>query len=227
MFIELLQIPPYSLPQKEKERVVAGQLAELTSYHRSRCPEYDKLMRVMHSGYEGAGRLADIPFLPVSLFKSHALRSIPDEEIFKTLWSSGTTGQQPSKIILDRETAQRQTLALTRIMTHVLGHRRLPMLLIESPSLIKDRREFSARVAGLLGMMTFGRDHVYALNDQLELDMGAIRGFLDRFGGEPFLIFGFTFVAWQYFLLPLTGQNLDLSQGTLIHSGGWKKLGVR
>jgi hypothetical protein len=169
-------------------------------------------------------RLCDVPYLPVGLFKSHALRSVPESAVFKTLQSSGTTGQQPSRIVLDRETAQRQTLALSRIMTHILGPRRLPMLLIESPSLIEDRRHINARAAGLLGMMNFGRDHVYALDREMELDLEAVRAFLARFGHEPFLMFGFTFVAWQYFLLRLAGRNVDLSNGILIHSGGWKKL---
>jgi hypothetical protein len=221
---ELLQAAPYSIPQAEKEAILVEQLGALTEHHRRECAEYDRLVRILYGGSGPAARLADIPFLPVGLFKSHALRSIPESAIFKTLRSSGTTGQEPSQIVLDRETAQRQTLALSRIMTHVLGARRLPMLLIETPSLIKDRRQISARAAGLLGMMNFGRDHAYALNDAMELDGDAVRGFLERFGGQPFLMFGFTFVAWQYFLMKLAGQKVDLSNGTLIHSGGWKKL---
>src|SRR5262249_44544270 len=45
-----------------------------------------------------------------------------------------------------------------------------------------------------------------------------------RFGGEPFLIFGFTFLVWTRFYQPLANAGLDLSKGILIHSGGWKKL---
>ena len=35
----------------------------------------------------------ELPFLPVQLFKTHALKSVDDEEVFKTMTSSGTTGQ--------------------------------------------------------------------------------------------------------------------------------------
>lgn len=223
-FDELLRAPQYSLPQAEKEQVLTEQLAALTEHHRSRCAEYDRLVRILAPGYRRAARLSEVPYLPVSLFKSHALRSVPEADIFKTLQSSGTTGQQPSRIVLDRKTAQRQTLALSRIMTQVLGPKRLPMLMVESPSLIEDRRQFNARVAGLLGMMNFGRDHVYALDGRMELDLDAVRSFLDRFGKAPFLMFGFTWVVWQYFLLRLAGENIDLANGVLIHSGGWKKL---
>lgn len=223
-FDEMLQAPQYSLRQREKEAILAEELGALTEYHRCRCDGYARLLRVLCAGYDGAKSLSDVPYLPVGLFKSHMLKSVPDSEVFKVLLSSGTTGQQPSRIPLDLETAQRQTMALSRIMAHILGPRRLPMLLVESPSLIQDRRQFNARVAGLLGMMNFGRNHLYALDANLQLDINGVRNFVDQFGHEPFLIFGFTFVVWQNFLNRLTGQNLNLSNGILVHTGGWKKL---
>lgn len=223
-FDSLLQLPQYSLPQKEKEAILGKELEALTEYHRRRCEDYARLLRVLHSGYNGVSSLSDVPYLPVGLFKSHMLQSVPDSEVFKILRSSGTTGQQPSSIPLDQETARRQTIALCRIMTHVLGPKRLPMLLAENPSLIGNRRQFNARVAGLLGMMNFGRNHTYALDAELHLDIDGVREFLEKFGHEPFLMFGFTFVVWQNFLLRLPGQELDFSNGILIHTGGWKKL---
>ena len=223
-FDQLAQATQYSLPQHEKDLVLLERLAELTEHHRRHCPEYDRLLSILYPQFERPSSLEDIPYLPVGLFKSHMLRSVPEADIFKVLQSSGTTGQSPSLIALDRETAQRQTFALSRIMTHVLGPRRLPMILVESPALIQDRRRFNARVAGLLGMMNFGRNHFYALDENLEIDLEGLKSFLQRFGREPFLIFGFTFVVWQYFLQRLAGESIDLSNGILIHSGGWKKL---
>ncbi len=223
-FEELLSAPQYSLPQAEKEAVLLEQLAELTAHHRRHCADYDRLLRVLYADSAAPARLSDLAYLPVGLFKSHALRSVAEADVFKTLQSSGTTGQQPSRIVLDRETARRQTVALSRIMTHVLGPRRLPMLLIESAAVVQDRRQMNARAAGVLGMMNFGRDHAYALNSGMEIDWESVTQFLARFGGQQFLMFGFTFVAWQYFLMQAAGRELDLSNGILIHSGGWKKL---
>ena len=220
---ELLQLPQYSLPQAEKERVLLQSLEELSRHHRERSPEYDRLVSIMFPG-ERRASLADLPYLPVGLFKEHPLASIPQSEVFKTLQSSGTTGQQPSRILLDRETAQLQTQALARIMTHVLGPRRLPMILVESSGLVRDRRQFNARAAGLLGMMNFGRDHFYTLDENLDLDVKGLKAFLQKWGKEPFLIFGFTFLVWSRFSSALVDSGLDLSQGILVHSGGWKKL---
>ena len=221
---DLLNAPQYSLSQTRKEAELTPHFNELTRHHRVHCPAYDRLLSVIYPGPRDADSLADIPFIPISLFKTHRLSSVPESEVFKTLTSSGTSGQQVSHIVLDRETARRQTIALSRIMTSVLGPERLPMILVESEAVLKDRLRFNARAAGVLGMMNFGRRHFYALNEAMELDEPGLRSFLDEFGGKPFLIFGFTFMVWQYLFLRIAGLGLDLSQGVLVHSGGWKKL---
>jgi hypothetical protein len=221
---ELLDAPQYSIPQAQKEAVLLGHLNDLDLQHRSHCAEYGRLVSTLHPDLNRAQSLAELPFIPVGLFKSHELRSVPQSEVFKTLTSSGTTGQQVSRIYLDRETAQHQRIALARIMTHVLGPDRLPMIVIDSATLIKDRNQFSARGAGVMGMVNFGRQHFYALDENMDLDEPGLLAFLQKFGDKPFLMFGFTFMVWQYFLQRMIGKGIDLSHGILVHSGGWKKL---
>lgn len=220
----LLRTAPFGDTQRQKEEVLTPLLNELTEWHASRCEPYARLLRLMWPEYRRAADLTAIPWLPVGLFKSHRLASVPDSEVFKTLTSSGTTGQQVSRIILDRATARRQTFALASIMGSVLGPSRLPMILVESKNIIKDRLSFSARGAGLLGMMNFGRDHFFALDDDMRLDVDGLEGFLRNHGSRPFAIFGFTWMVWKYLYREIESRGLDLSQGILIHSGGWKKL---
>jgi phenylacetate-coenzyme A ligase PaaK-like adenylate-forming protein len=178
----------------------------------------------LYAGAVDAGSLKEVPFIPISLFKTHRLSSIPEENVFKTITSSGTTGQQVSQIVLDGETARRQTVALSRIMTSVLGPGRLPMILIESEAVLKNRLRFNARAAGVLGMMNFGRKHFYALDEDMNLNEAGLESFLAEHGGKPFLIFGFTFMVWQYLFQRIAGRGLNLANGILVHSGGWKKL---
>ena len=45
-----------------------------------------------------------------------------------------------------------------------------------------------------------------------------------KFGNQPILIFGFTFMVWSYLYTLFEDGELDLSQAVLIHSGGWKKM---
>jgi hypothetical protein len=219
---DLLSAPPFALAKDEKARSLGAALHALTELHRTRCEPYARAISIMHPGT--GVRLEDVPYLPVSVFKTHALRSVPEADVFKVLTSSGTTGQVPSRIFLDRETATRQTKALASIMTAVLGPQRLPMIMVDTKSVFQNRQSFSARGAGLLGMANFGRDHFYALDDQMQLDEAGLAAFLAKYSGKPLLIFGFTYMVWLYFREAAARMGADLSQATLIHSGGWKKL---
>ena len=207
---DLLERPQFFVPHQQKTRLLVSGLEELTEYHRRNCAGYDRILSLLDGHVYSAG-LASVPYLPATLFKTHALRSVPEQEIFKTLTSSGTTGQQASRIVLDRETARLQSTALSKIIMHVLGPRRLPMILVESSGLIKNRDSLSARAAGLVGIANFGRSHFYALDDNMELNEPGLREFLKQHGNAPFLIFGFTFMAWQYLLLRIA----DLRAGSL------------
>jgi hypothetical protein len=98
------------------------------------------------------------------------------------------------------------------------------MLIVDSATVT---RSGSARGAGVLGMATFGREHVYALDADGMPDAAAVGGFLARHGGRPFLTFGFTFMVWLYLYELAVEHRFDLSNGVLIHSGGWKRLAER
>jgi hypothetical protein len=211
----------FTLPQAAKEEVLRKELSALVAHHRARCAPYDRILTA--NGYEGASSIAELPWLPVRLFKNLELKSIPDDEVFKVLTSSGTTGEV-SRIYLDKAAAATQTRQLGATVQTVLGPKRLPMLLVDTKAMLKDRRSFSARGAGVLGMSTFGRDHVWALDNDGHVDLGAIRGFLDKHGDAPFLIFGFTYMVWLHLYEVARDNGLDLANGILIHSGGWKKL---
>src|SRR5690606_18658220 len=139
-----------------------------------------------------------MPFLPVSAFKNHELKSIPAEEVLKVLHSSGTTGQAVSRIFLNKETAQLQSLALSKIVGHVLGRERLPMLIIDSKAVFANKQSYSARGAGILGLSVFGKQHTYTLNEAFELDEQVLHDFLEKYDGQPMFIFGFTFMVWLY-----------------------------
>jgi hypothetical protein len=214
----------FTLPQAEKEAILLPALRELTEYHRAHSPAYARLLDALEP--VSVTTLADLPWLPVRLFKQHILKSISDDDVFKVLTSSGTTGDV-SRIYLDAEAAAAQQRMLSATFRQVLGPKRLPMLLVDTRALFTNRRSFSARGAGVLGMMNFGRNHTFVLNEEERPDAETVRAFLAKHGDQPFLIFGFTFMAWLYLYELARDEQLDLSHGILIHSGGWKKLADR
>ncbi|MCR5225700.1 MAG: hypothetical protein K6E27_00610 [Eubacterium sp.] len=226
---DILKIEPYSLAKEEKESLLTERLTELTELHRDNCAEYKKILGAVSYDSEKVDSYKDIPFLPVRLFKDMSLKSVDDTEVVKTMTSSGTTGQRVSKIYLDRATASNQQKTMVKIVSSFTGSERMPMIIIDCPSVIKDRNMFSARGAGILGFSIFGAKKIYALDDDMHLDVDGLKEFLEKFSGKRILLFGFTFMIWQYFYAELVrlkkeGITFDLSNAIMIHGGGWKKL---
>lgn len=221
-----LETPPFSLAADTKSARLAAALGRLTQHHRQHSPSYARLLEILGYGEDPAVGLADIPFLPVRLFKEYALSSVAADQIFKTMTSSGTSGQTVSQIFLDRPTAAGQGKVLARLIAEVIGRQRLPMLIVDTPNVLKDRQRFSARGAAILGFSLFGRDLTYALDDHLQPNLPVIEAFLARHAGTPILVFGFTFLVWQHLYLSLraSGHRLALDNAVLLHGGGWKKL---
>lgn len=225
---EFLESEPYVSAHNEKHNRLTEILKELTKRHKDLCPAYARILSSVYFNEDSIAGYEDIPFLPVRLFKEYELKSVTDDAVVKTMTSSGTTGQQVSRIYLDRETSSNQQKIMTRIVSDFIGKKRLPMIIIDSKTVLKDRNSFSARGAGILGFSMFGRDRFYALDENMELDLEGMDEFLSAHEGENILLFGFTFMIWQHFykkLLTLEPKNRpDLSRGILIHGGGWKKL---
>ena len=228
-FDEILSIPPYSLDKEEKEKLLTERLVELTKLHKDNCIEYARILESTHFDLDMVSSYKQLPFLPVRLFKELELKSVGKDDVFKTMTSSGTTGQAVSKIYLDRTTSSNQQKTMVKIVSEFTGSSRMPMIIIDCPSVVKNRAMFSARGAGILGFSIFGAKKIYALDDDMKLDVDGVREFLDKFNGQKILLFGFTFMIWQHFykeLLRLKEEGIafDLSNGILIHGGGWKKL---
>jgi acyl-protein synthetase LuxE len=220
----MLDVPPFELGREDKGALLLDRLAELTAHHRRACPPYAAMLDAFWPGSGAPDSLEKVPWVPVGVFKSHELRSVPEDQVVKTLTSSGTTGQAVSRIALDREAGVRQTRALAHVMGALLGPKRRPMLIVDSKDTVRDRSTFGARGAGILGMSTFGRDHCYALDAEGRLRADEVRAWLSEHGDEDLFVFGFTFLVWQHLVRDLEPGDLDLSRAVLVHGGGWKAL---
>ncbi len=224
---ELFDEDAYSLGGDEKSAVICDHLALLSEHHYAHCPEYRSICDAF--GADTAKRISHVSefhCLPVRLFKHYELKSILGDSNVKTLTSSGTTSQQVSKIFIDKQTSQYQTKALSCIMRSYLGPKRLPMIILDSEAVLKNRQMFSARGGGILGMSNFGRKHLYLFDENMRIKHEALEEFLDKHAETPIFLFGFTFMIWLHLIKELekTGKTLNIKSATLIHSGGWKKL---
>lgn len=224
--LEYLKKEPYSFSRNEKRKILAEYLSDLTNYHRAHCVEYARILTALGKTNDSFDTLEDLPFLPVQLFKEFELLSVPKEEIAKTMTSSGTSGQKRSKVFLNKATTMAQTRCLTNIISSYIGKSRLPMLILDTELAKKDPRMFSARGAGIIGFSMFGRDVFFALNENMELRFEETKQWLDKYNGERIVLFGYTYMIWQYIVKALkkSGEFLNIKEGQLFHIGGWKKL---
>jgi phenylacetate-coenzyme A ligase PaaK-like adenylate-forming protein len=222
----LFEILPYSLDKRDKSNYLNNILFELTQYHYFNCLQYQNMMDCLEFDVFNKHNYYELPMLPVRLFKMFELCSKKREYIVKTVTSSGTSGKAVSEIFLDRETAVNQSKALANIVSSVLGLDRYPMIIIDSPSIVKSRSLYSARVVGITGFSVFGTKRIYALDDNMELNTDLLLRFIADNKGRKIFLFGFTFIIYQHFIKKIKEQkiSIDLSNAILIHGGGWKKL---
>ena len=85
---------------------------------------------------------------------------------------------------------------------------------------------YSARGAGLTGFRLFGRDTTFALNENMEIDIEKVKAFFEKHKDEKILMFGYTYMIWQFIVIVLKNKNIkfQLKDAILFHIGGWKKL---
>ena len=169
----------------------------------------------------------NIPYIPVELFKKYDLHSTNIENIFKILRSSGTTSNTPSKIFLDRENANSQTLSLSKIFTEFTGLNRPAMIIADCKDTIKSKKSFSARAAGIVGFSYLCRKPIFALDSEMNVILENIENVVSNENNKNILLFGFTFIIWLHMLknkLPNEIKSALSKKGVLVHGGGWKKL---
>tara|TARA_Y100000590_G_scaffold466795_1_gene643388 strand:- start:3365 stop:4429 length:1065 start_codon:yes stop_codon:yes gene_type:complete len=222
----LLKSNPFSLNKREKSEIFIKQINLLTSHHYKNCSIYKKIIESLKYKIKNNKKIEDLPMLPVRLFKKFDLKSVSNNKVVKKLFSSGTSGQEPSKIYLDKENSINQVKVLGKIMSHILGNKRLPMLIIDQNPNLLDRSVFNARIAAIHGFSIFGKDYHYLLNKKGEIDYKSLNLFLNKYAKNKFFIFGFTSAIYEYLIKKLSSRlvNKKFQNGILLHGGGWKKL---
>lgn len=231
MIDDFYKYDPFEFNTDQKNSLFLKEMQELTLFHRNKCDNYRKITNAL--GYSdqsimNINKIEDIPFLPVRLFKETEMKSISDEDVFKIMKSSGTTGK-PSKIYLNKENAINQQKVMLKILGDFIGKQRLPMMVIDTPSVITNRQMFSARGATIMGLDFLAKKKTFVLNEDMSLNFDEMKAFLEMYGKEPFIIFGLTAMVWEglYKGIEENGFKVDLSNGFLLTGGGWKKLAAK
>ena len=222
----LQKFNPFDVNKREKNKIYTNQIKLLNLHHYKRCGEYKKIINNLKFKIKNKNKLEDFPMLPVRIFKKFDLKSVSEDKIVKKLVSSGTSGQELSKIYLDKENARNQIIVLKKITETILGNQRLPMLIIDKDPSILDRSVFNAKAVAIYGFSIFGRNYCYLLDKEGNVDYKKLNEFLKRYSHDIFFIFGFTSLIFENLIQKLSTKLIcsNFQNGILLHGGGWKKL---
>ena len=227
----LLSAQPFALAPKEHQARLLRVLQCELSYAAERNPRLRQYLEAWPIDYRAAESIADLPYLPVGAFKADPPLALVDrEKIIRTLASSATTGQTPSRVALDAPTSRRMVKGVVAIASDFIGHRRRPYLVIDTAETLAGHGELGARAAAIRGLRPFATEMVCCLmsdgTGQPRIDERRLSGFAAKWREQEVLAYGFTSVIWQHFVAPLRarGMNLRMPKVRVLHSGGWKRL---
>ncbi len=227
----LLGGPTFALaPAEHHSRLLAVLQGEL-SYAAERNLRLRQYLEAWPTDYRAAKSIADLPYLPVGSFKGNPpLTLVGPEHIIRTVSSSATTGQTPSRVALDAATSRRMVKGVVAIASDFIGPSRRPYLVIDTPETLAGQGDLGARAAAIQGLRPFATEMVCCLTGdgagQTRIDEQQLLNFAEKWRDREVLAYGFTFVIWQHFVRPLLerGMSLGMTNIRLLHSGGWKRL---
>jgi Acyl-protein synthetase, LuxE len=227
----LLHVPPYGIPPAERESGLLELLKDEVEYAGSKNARLQNYVQHWPVPLSSAQRIADLPYLPVSMLKAQPPLSLVDSrDIKKTLTSSSTTGQVPSRVALDSATARRMSKGVMSIVRDFLGPSRRPYLVVDAQESGRNGLEMGARGAAIQGLLPFANAVAYCLHQDesgnLFLDHDHLLRFVESYEETPVLVYGFTYILWNHLVKPLVSANLKIKLRNVhvLHSGGWKRL---
>src|SRR5580658_11065770 len=164
---DLLLGPPFAREPAERHAKLLAVLQAELSYAIKRHAPLRRYVEAWPVDYRGAQRIADLPYLPVGVFKADPpLALVSPDAIVRTLASSATTGQTPSRVVLDAETSRRMAKGVTVIIRDFVGPARRPYLVIDTPESLAGGAQLGARAAAIQGLRNFATDIVCCRSEE-------------------------------------------------------------
>ena len=227
----LLEGAPYGMDPGQRHQALLRLFKQELEYACQRSPQFANYVRHWPVSLSAAQSIAEFPYLPVSVFKANPpLSLVPAGEITRTLSSSATSGQVPSRVVLDLATSRRMTKGVVAIIRDFVGAARRPYLVVDTQENLGRQSELGARGAAIQALGSFATEIVSCLRPvepgESALDVDKLLACSDKWKDSPVLVYGFTYVIWTQLVQPLEkrGIRLSLPNVHVLHSGGWKRL---
>jgi Acyl-protein synthetase, LuxE len=227
----LLAAPVYGMPPEQHQSAMLALLKKEIAYACDQNPRFRNYVEHWPVDFGLAERIADLPYLPAAVFKANPpLRLVKAHEVTRTLTSSATTSQEPSRVVLDAATARRMTKSVVTIICDFIGSARRPYLVVDVPENMTGRAELGVRGAAVQALGSFATNVACCLRrnerGDAALDPETLLNWASKWRQAEVLAYGFTYVLWTQLVDPLqrTGITLRMPNVRVLHSGGWKRL---
>lgn len=210
--LDLFDSKLYSIANKEKELIFFQVQKELCKKHYLNSIIYRNIIDGLGINLSKITKIEEIPFIPASLYKS--IDFMPTTYDFIRLESSGTNGKK-SFIKTNQFDVINQKKALLKNTRDFINLKRKPMIVLSD---VENGKSISAKSAGALGFMLFGKD-ILRINQN-----DCINQILDyvRVYGDEIIIYGTTIDLYQKLIKDKHFMVADLRGATIITGGGWK-----
>lgn len=182
---------------------------EVFSYQYNNCPIYRSYCEAI--GKTHPSKIEDIPFLPISFFKTHDVTDIScnnHDVIFK---SSGTGGERSKHIVTDSSIYERSFI---QHYCDAIGNPENQVILALLPSYLEQGESSLVYMVDHLIHLSNNPLSGFVLNDTSELEERYRKAIAT---GKAVVLFGVS-----YALLDIAEQNIRLPEAIIIETGGMK-----
>ncbi len=224
---EILDYEPFINGDNKTEGLFIDALYEEMIFHYKNSETYRKFCIGRNfNPCEKTKSYEDLPYIPIQLFKTKKLLSVPENQIVDVRKSSSTSTGSPSMVYRDKITLDRYYRSRNKIFDQFINDReKIHFCLGENPGL--DKTISRNLVNSLIGDRAGTSEQHYLMNNE-NLDW---KEFIDKFehciktGKKIGLIYGGTAILYLHIIKPLMANNIRLKyDGYIAHGGGWKKM---
>ena len=227
----MLAESPYIVDSSLRRNTLLELLKKEIAYACERNAGFQNYVEHWPVNFHDAREIADLPYMPVGVFKADPpLSLVAPEDVRRTLSSSATTGQIPSRVLLDAATARRMSKGALTIVRDFIGSTRRPYLVVDTAESLAVQGQIGARAAAIQALRSFATEIVCCMRageaGSPELELDKLLSCAAKWKDQEVLVYGFTYVIWTQLIQPLKRQGitLDLPNVRILHSGGWKRL---
>jgi len=219
---QIFKLEPYGLEEYKKIFFYFNLQKKIANYHILNCKEYRQIYETLFENIQKVKTIEKLPYVHANIFKQYDLSSISKKNNYLTMFSSGTSNNNKSKINLDFKSSILQAKVLQKIIFNFISNKTNKIAIIDSEKNYNSKYHFSAKTAAIRGFSQFFKKKFFLLNDDYTIN---IKKFNIIKKLDNILYFGFTSVVWENFLKYFQNQNIcNHKNSFFIHGGGWKNL---